>query len=194
MSDESNSPVAARILIVEDEMIVAQHLALILQHMGYQVAGMASTGALAIQLAEESKPALVLMDVNLPGEIDGIEASEQIRARLDIPVVFLSAYDEKDVLHRAKKTESYGYIAKPFSPHILRITIETALYKYASDKRVRESEERYRLLAENANVGIFTTSLDGAFLQANPAVARMAGYENVEEFGYPGRTPLLKRG
>lgn len=182
MSDESNSQVAAIILIVEDEMIVAQHLALILQNMGYQVAGIASTGALAIQLAEESNPALVLMDVNLPGEIDGIEASEQIRARLDIPVVFLSAYDEKDVLHRAKKTEPYGYIAKPFSPHILRITIETALYKYASDKRVRESEEKYRLVAENANVGIFTTSLDGAFLQANPAVARMAGYENVEEF------------
>ena len=180
MSDESNSPVAARILIVEDEMIVAQHLALILKDMGYQVAGMASTGALAIQLAEESKPALVLMDVNLPGEIDGIEASEQIRARLDIPVVFLSAYDEKDVLHRAKKTEPYGYIAKPFSQNILRITIETALYKHGSDKRVRESEERFRKVFEQGPIGMGLVGTHGRFLVANSQLCQMLGYTEDE--------------
>ena len=182
MIEETGKRAEVKILIAEDELIVAEDLALTLQDLGYQVAGIASTGELAIQLAQESKPTLVLMDIKMAGDIDGIEASEQIRTRLDVPVIFLTAYDEEDVLNRAKRTEPYGYVAKPFSHHILKITIETALYKHAADKRVRESEEKYRLLAENANVGIFTTSLDGAFLQANPAVARMAGYESVEEF------------
>ena len=154
MSDETNNPVAARILIAEDEAIVAEDLALTLQDLGYQVVGIASTGLLAIQLAEESKPDLVLMDISCVGRSDGIQASEQIRARFDIPVIFLTAYAETDVLSRAKVTEPYGFLAKPFSYHILKITIETALYKHAADKRMRESEERYRMLVEQSIDGI----------------------------------------
>ncbi len=182
MIDETENRAAVKVLIAEDEMIVAEDLAMTLQDLGYQVAGMASTGEQAIQLAQESKPALVLMDIKLAGDIDGIEASEQIRARFDIPVIFVTAYDEKDVLQRAKQTEPYAYLAKPFSYNILKITVETTLYKHAADKRLRESEEKYRLISESANVGIFTTSLDGAVLQANPAAAKMAGYESVQEF------------
>ncbi len=150
MSEERSNQGPARILIAEDEAIVAEDLALTLQDLGYQVVGTASTGLLAIQLAEESKPDLVSMDIKLRGEIDGIQASEQIRARFDIPVIFLTAYAETDVLSRAKVTEPYGFLAKPFSYHMLKITIETALYKHAADKRVKESEERYRMLVEQS--------------------------------------------
>jgi PAS domain S-box-containing protein len=182
MIEETEEPVAVKILIAEDEVLVAEDLVSTLQDFGYQVVGMASTGEQAIQLAAESNPDVILMDIRLAGEVDGIEASGKIRAWLDVPVIFLTAYDEKDVLSRAKQALPYGYLTKPFSNRILRISIETALYKHAADKRVRESEEKYRLISENANIGILTATLDGVLLQANPAIARMAGYESVEEF------------
>ncbi len=180
MSDEPNNPTPARILIAEDEMIVAESLALTLRNLGYQVVRTVSTGELAIQATEESKPDLILMDVNLRGEIDGIQASEQIRARLDIPVIFLTAYEREDVLSRAKVTEPYGFIAKPFSPYLLKTTIETALYKHAADKRVRESEERYRMLVEQSIDGIAVAQ--GKTLRfVNPELAKMFGFQSEEE-------------
>ncbi len=179
MSDELN-PVAARILIAEDEAIVAEDLAMTLQDLGYQVVGTASTGLLAIQLAEELKPDLVLTDISLRGEINGIQASEQIRARFDIPVIFLTAYAETDVLSRAKVTEPYGFLAKPFSYHILKITIDAALYKHAADKRIRESEERYRMLVEQSLDGIVL--VQGTTVRfVNSALAKMFGFQNKEE-------------
>ncbi len=179
MLEELNNP-AARILIAEDEAIVAEALALTLRAFGYQVVRTVSTGELAIKVAEESKPDLILMDINLRGEIDGIQASEQIRARFDVPVIFLTAYEKEDVLSRAKVTEPYGFIAKPHSNYILQTTIEGALYKHGADKRVRESEERYRMLVEQSIDGI--ALIEGTTLRfVNLALAKMFGFYNKEE-------------
>ncbi len=181
MSDEVKHP-EARILIAEDEAIVAEDLALTVQDLGYQVVGKVSTGLSAIQTAEESKPDLILMDIKLGGEIDGIQASEQIRLLFDIPVIFLTAYAETDVISRAKVTEPYGFLAKPFSYHILKTTIETALYKHAADKRVKESEERYRTLVEQSIDGI--ALIQGATLRfVNPALAKIFGFQKQRRNG-----------
>lgn len=130
----------ARILIVEDERLVAKNLELTLESLGYDVIGHVASGEQAVQRAEELAPELVLMDILLEGEMDGIEAAEIIRQQHDIPVVYLSAYADSSSLERVKKTEPYGYLTKPFVPFELHGTIETALYKHKMESRIRESE------------------------------------------------------
>jgi PAS domain S-box-containing protein len=132
----------AKILIVEDQHIIAEDLGFSLENLGYVVKGKVSDGQAAVDLAEKLRPDLILMDIKLQGDVDGIGAAEQIRKRLDIPVIYLTGYSERDVLERAKKTEPYGYIGKPVSLTELRNTIETGIYKHKVDKSVRQSETR----------------------------------------------------
>jgi CheY-like chemotaxis protein len=119
-----------RILIVEDEGIVATDLESTLQKLGYDVVGIAATGQEAITLAENSAPDLVLMDIRLKGNIDGIEAAEQITASLNVPITFLTAYADEATVERAKTTMPYGYILKPFQEGDIRSAAEVALYKH----------------------------------------------------------------
>jgi len=132
----------AKILICEDELLFTEDMSTTLGEFGYEISGLAVTGEEAVRAAEEVRPDLILMDINLPGKIDGIEAAEQIRTHLDIPVVYLTAYSETDVFERAKQTEPYGYVSKPVRFVELTSTIETALYKHEADRKVRESEAR----------------------------------------------------
>lgn len=157
---EKNLP---KILIVEDEALLAMDLAQSLEDLGYVVTGTAFTGTDAVKEALESRPDLILMDINLPGELDGIAAYSRIREQIDVPVVYLTGYSEKDILERAKKTEPYGYLGKPISLSELRSTLDTALYKHAADKRVRESEERLRFVLESLPDLLFTLTSDGVF-------------------------------
>ena len=118
-----------KILIVEDEGIVILHIRKALEDLGYIVAGIVSSGDEAIIKATEIRPDLVLMDIVLKGEIDGIEAADKIRAILNIPVIYLTAHADEATLQRAKVTEPFGYIVKPFRERDLQIAIEFALYK-----------------------------------------------------------------
>ncbi|WP_370575902.1 response regulator [Methanomethylovorans sp.] len=120
----------AKILVVEDENIVALEIKKRLQKLGYIVPGVASTGEDAISKVEGILPDLVLMDIMLKGEIDGIHAAGEIRKRFNIPVIYLTAYSDEETLQRAKLTEPYGYILKPFEEDDLRTTIEIALYRH----------------------------------------------------------------
>jgi signal transduction histidine kinase len=130
----------ARIMIVEDERILALDLAETLDELGYTVAGMASRGEEAIELARQLSPQLILMDVRLDGDVDGITAAETIRDEHDVPVVFLTAHADDDTLHRATSSEAAAYLVKPFKPPDLRCVIEIALHKHAADMRLRENE------------------------------------------------------
>ena len=130
----------ARIMIVEDERILALDLAETLDELGYTVAGTASRGEEAIELARRLDPQLILMDVRLDGDIDGITAAETIRDEHDVPVVFLTAHADDDTLQRATSTEASAYLVKPFKPPDLRCVIEIALHKHAADMRLRENE------------------------------------------------------
>ncbi len=125
----------SKIMIVEDEWITADDIKMSLQNLGYTVSSVASSGKEAIQKAGEDRPDLVLMDIVLKGEMDGIEAANQIRSRFNIPIVYLTAYADEKVLERAKITEPFGYIVKPFINEDLKIAIEIALYKHKAEKK-----------------------------------------------------------
>jgi PAS domain S-box-containing protein len=177
MADYGSEKTAARILIVEDEAILSEDLGSSLESLGYVVSGKVSTGEEAVELAEKLRPDLILMDIKLQGDIDGIEAADQIRMDLDIPVVYLTGYSENDVLERAKKTEPYGYIGKPISVMELRNTIETAIHKHKADKRVRESEERLRLAMEATNDGVWDWEISTGETYYSPGYFLMLGLE-----------------
>ena len=128
----------ARILVVEDQKILAMVLAKSLKNLGYEVVGMVSTGEEAIRKARETEPDLIMMDITLEGEMDGIEATTRIRSFHDTAIVYLTAHTAEDVFERAKDTEPQAYMTKPVSPQELGRTVEMALYKHEADKRVRE--------------------------------------------------------
>lgn len=138
----------ARILIVEDEAIVARDIEQQILEMGYEPVGRATSGEQAIELAQATLPALVLMDIQLSGEMDGIAAAQQIRTQFSIPVVFLTAFAADDILSRAKLTEPFGYILKPFSERELRTVLEMALYKHQAEEKLRSTTRQLKALSQ----------------------------------------------
>ncbi|WP_300607169.1 response regulator [Methanohalophilus sp.] len=124
-----------KILVVEDEKIVALGIKRMLKNMGYIVPSIASSGEEAIKKAEITFPDLILMDIMLKGEIDGISAAKIISDDMDIPVVYLTAYSDNKIIQKAKETKPYGYITKPFEEADLQITIEAALSKYKAKNK-----------------------------------------------------------
>jgi CheY-like chemotaxis protein len=135
--------VTAKILVVDDESIIAKDIQYRLKDLGYDAPAIAASGEGAIKKVEEIKPDLVLMDIMLKGDMDGIEAAGQIRDRFDVPVVYVTASMDKKMQERAKVTEPYGYIIKPFEDKDLRPVIEMALQRPKLEKALRESEERF---------------------------------------------------
>lgn len=131
------------VLVVEDESIVAKDIQNSLKKLGYSVPSVENTGEDAIDAAGQYKPNLILMDIMLKGEISGIEAAEQIRTRYQIPVIFLTAYADESTLSKAKVTEPYGYIIKPFKEIDLHTSIEMALYKHGKEQEVRKERDLY---------------------------------------------------
>ncbi len=170
-----------KILLVEDEGIVAKDIADTLKSQGYDVPAIASSGEQAIEKAEQIQPDLVLMDIVLKGDMDGIAAAEQIRRRFDIPVVYLTAYTDDKTVQRAKITEPFAYITKPFETRELCTNIEMALYKHKAEYALRESKEQFKNIFNNTLVGLYRTTPDGRILMANPAVVRMLGYESFDQ-------------
>jgi CheY-like chemotaxis protein len=134
-----------RILVVEDEGIVAHDIKHMLNGLGYEVPVIASSGEDAIKRVAEKKPDLVLMDIVLGGDMDGIEAAKQIRARFDIPVVYLTAYADETTVSRAKMTAPYGYLVKPFTEGELHAAIEIALHKHEMEREVPHLTENMEL-------------------------------------------------
>jgi len=128
----------SQIMIVEDENIIAMDIQETLKGLGFGTA-VASNGEDAVTKATEERPDLVLMDIVLPGELDGIEAARKIREHLDIPVVYLTAYSDINTLHRAKITEPFGYLLKPLKERELLATVEMALYKHKTGLQLKES-------------------------------------------------------
>jgi len=126
-------------MIVEDEMVVAGDIKRTLQDKEYEVSSVVSSGEEAIKKAEADNPDLVLMDIVLKGEMDGIETAKQIRSRFNIPVLYLTAYADEKTLTRAKITEPFGYIVKPFHEKELHSNIEMALYKHKAERKLKES-------------------------------------------------------
>ena len=124
-----------KILIVEDEMIIAEDMADALSNLGYEVTAIVASGDEAIEKAATNYPAIVIMDINLQGDIDGVEAAQKIRNSQNIPVVFLTAYADQTTLERAKATEPFAYLLKPFQERELKTTIEIAIERDRAEKK-----------------------------------------------------------
>ena len=164
------------ILVVEDEGIVARDIQHRLESIGYRVPEIAATGKDAISRALDLKPDVVLMDIMLRGPMDGIEAATFIREKLDVPVVYVTAYAEEEVLKRARVTEPYGYIVKPFEDRELQAAVEIALFRHRAERKMAESEKRYRTLVTSLQEGIMMTDVEENIVYANPALCEMLGY------------------
>ena len=169
-----------RILIVEDEPLVATDLSAHLYRLGYQPVGQVASGARAIALAGELRPDLVLMDIRLEGPMDGVDAALEIRQRFQIPSIFLSGFSEKATIDRAKLAEPFAYILKPFEGRELRANIEMALYKHRVEGALRQNEERYRAVVEDQSELIARFRPDGTLLFVNGAYCRFFG-QKLEE-------------
>jgi two-component system cell cycle sensor histidine kinase/response regulator CckA len=169
-----------KILIVEDEAVVALDLRQQLAKLGYDPVAVAHTGEEALVLAGHLRPDLVLMDIKLPGEMDGIRVAQTLRERFAVPVVYLTAYSDQDLVQRTKLTEPYGYVIKPFVVSELGIVIEMALYKHQMEVVLRESEARHRMILHSAMDGFWQVDMQGRLLEVNAAYCRMSGYSEQE--------------
>ena len=174
-----------RILVVEDERIVAKDLELRLVSLGYLVVGSVATGEDAVRLAGEKQPDLVMMDIRLRGEIDGIEAADQIRRRFQLPIIYLTAHSDEETLRRAQFTEPHGYLLKPFQERELRTVIEMGLYKHQAERKLRASARRYATTLSSIGDGVIATDRDGRVTFLNPIAERLTGWSLAEAAGQP---------
>ncbi|MDI6644207.1 MAG: PAS domain S-box protein [Methanobacteriaceae archaeon] len=171
-----------KILLVEDESIEAMDIKKNLESYGFEVPYVASYGDEAIQKAREINPDLILMDIVLKGEVDGIDAAQKIM-KLNIPVVYLTAHSEKATIERAKFTTPYGYILKPFQSNELALTIEMAIYKHEMEKNLRKNEEKFRLLYENAPLPYQSLNEAGILVDVNKTWLEKMGFTRGDVLG-----------
>lgn len=157
------------VLVVEDESIVSKDIQHSLKKLGYSVVGAASTGEKAIELASSTMPDIILMDIMLKGEMNGIEAADEIRRTRSIPVIFLTAYADESTLSKAKITEPYGYILKPFKEIDLHTTIEMAIYKHSREQEVVKERDLLFSLVENKD----TTQKGFIFVKSNSKLVKL---------------------
>ena len=170
-----------RILVVEDEVIIAMEIADRLKSMNYEVIRIVANGEMAIKTALEEIPDLVLMDIMIQGELDGIETATKILSHIDLPIIYLTANADESTLERAKVSDAFGYLIKPFEEKELNTTIEMALYKHQMEAKLRESEERFKSLVENSSIGIFRLSNGGRILHGNPTFINLLGFSELKE-------------
>jgi len=174
----------ATILVVEDESIVAMDLQHRLIAMGYSVPTVAASAQDALKKAAEVRPDLVLMDIRLRGDMDGIEAAEQIRDLLDVPPVYLTAYTDEDTLRRAKITEPFGYIVKPFDERTLRSTVEMALYRCQTERQLKQSEAWLDATLRCVSEAVIAADEDSHVVFMNPAAETLTGRTHDEALGF----------
>jgi PAS domain S-box-containing protein len=173
------------ILIVEDEAIVALDLSLQLADLGYAVAGVAASGEQALALVAQQAPDLILMDVRLQGQLDGIETAQRIRAERDIPVIFLTSHSDADTVQRAARTAPYGYLTKPYQLKELRAGIEVALTKSRMERQLRQADRWFAHTLRCVGDGVVVTDLDARVRFLNPAAEQLTGWSVDAALGQP---------
>ena len=177
----------SRILIAEDEARVATDLGRCLSEMGYEIAGIVDTGEAAVSQTLALKPDLVLMDIRLKGQLDGIEAAGQIRTvyRPPPPVVFLTAYADEATLGRAGYCDPFAYVVKPYDPRALRAAVQTAFYRHHAELRIRKQERMLATTLRSLGDGVIATDKDGVVNYINPMGESLTGWTLFEALGQP---------
>lgn len=182
---ESIAMPPAKILIIEDDRVVARDIRQQLTRMGHTVVGSTGRGEDAVGLALNAEPELVLMDIRLEGSVDGIDAAQQIRERCRIPVVFLTAYSDDETVKRATVTEPFGYLLKPYEDSQLRTIIDMALYKHAAERRLQESERRYATTLASIGDAVIATDNQLHVSFMNPVAEALTGWPQQDARGRP---------
>ncbi|MFC1813610.1 response regulator [Thermodesulfobacteriota bacterium] len=159
-----------QIMVVEDEAVIALRLQQRLSMMGYEVVALSHSSEESLEKARDLRPDLILMDIKIPGNLDGIAVAKIVKSELDIPVVFLTAFVEDQIIERAKQAEPYGYIVKPFQDQELKAAVEIALYKKDMERRLNESGQQYRSMIDSMGDAIHVVDRDLRFLIVNPAL------------------------
>ena len=189
---------AAKILVVEDERITAEDIKGGLQNAGYTVPAIVDSGEDAIKKTEEFSPDLVLMDIKLKGEMDGIKAAEDIRSRFGIPVIYLTAYSDNNTVQRAKITEPSGYILKeqtglikkPFEESELHTAIEITLYRHKMERRLRNNAKWMDALLRSVNDGVVAVDSVGKVKFMNSVAEGLTGWLELDAVGMDLRNVL----
>jgi PAS domain S-box-containing protein/putative nucleotidyltransferase with HDIG domain len=176
-----------RILIVEDESLVARDIENMVTSQGYEVCGVASTSEDALALTAESRPEIILMDVIIRGSLDGIALAEKIWDSYHIPIIYVTAYADEHTLKRAKITEPFGYILKPFDERELKIAIEMAYYKSRLAMKLKEREEWLSALLRSIGDGVIATDRSGQITFMNPLAEKLTGWRQEEALKMPLR-------
>jgi diguanylate cyclase (GGDEF)-like protein/PAS domain S-box-containing protein len=174
-----------RILIVEDEKIISLDLKLRIERFGYTVVGTTTTGEEAIELAEKLRPDLILMDIMLAGELDGVETATTIQEQHDIPVIYLTAYSDEGTVERAQSTDPFGFVLKPFKERELYTTIKVAIHKSRADRNVARSERRITAVLDSVGEAIIATNAEGRIEFMNPVSEKLIGLTESEARGLP---------
>ncbi|MDM8536690.1 response regulator [Desulfobacterales bacterium HSG17] len=185
----------AKIMIVEDEFIVAMHMKALLKKMGYEVIAMLTTGEEALELIVEEQdsqnlPDIILMDISLGGKMDGIQTALEIKKKVNIPVIFSTAYTDDEILNRAKYAEPSGYLIKPIDSRQMTITIDMALHKAKMELDLKKSEERFRQMTEASPFPIYIMDTDNRLIYANKKFPEVFGYKAEE---LPDRESWLEK-
>jgi hypothetical protein len=163
-------------MVVEDESIIAEDIQAMLESLGYTVPAIALSGEEAIQKAVETHPDLVLMDIVLRGKMDGVEAAEYLRIHHHMPVIYVTAYADEKTLRRAKLTEPFGYILKPFDERELHTAIELALYKHQMEEKLKESQQWLVTTLRSIGAAVLATDAQGYVSFMNPAAEELTGW------------------
>jgi PAS domain S-box-containing protein len=174
-----------KIVIVEDEGLIAADLQGRLEREGYQVPGIAATGGEALQLVRAESPDLILMDIRLAGDLDGIQVADRVRREYDIPVVYLTAYEDRETLQRASQTQAFGYIKKPFAVASLRGPIEMAISKHRHERYLREQRDWLSASFSAVPDAVVVTDGSGRVCYLNPVAERLTGCEVDNALGRP---------
>lgn len=166
-----------RIIILEDEFLISEDLRTMLEMEGYDVVAIETSGQETIRKAEKLKPDIVLIDIQLEGEIDGVEVADFLTKKMFLPIIYITAFSDENMLERVRFTEPYGYILKPYDRKNVLITIKNALYKHKIEQKLRISKQKYRSLFEESNDPIFIHDLDGNIINANSKACELLKYE-----------------
>lgn len=172
-----------KILVVEDESIIAKDIQTRLKRFGYDVIAVTASGEEAISQAAANYPDLVLMDIRIKGEIDGVEAARQIHTRFNIPIVYLTAHADDNTLKRAKLTEPFGYLLKPFKERELYTAIEIALAKDKRERQLKESEQWLATILKSISDAVIASDANGAVTFMNPVAEALTGWKQSDAFG-----------
>lgn len=174
-----------RILVVEDEIIIAKNIELKLRNYGYEPIGICSTGQYAIEQAANQKPDLILMDISIKGDLDGIETAEVIQSKQSVPVIYLTALADDKTFQKAKISQPFAYLIKPFNDRELHVAIEIALYKHQTEREIIEQRQWLSATLNGIAEAVIATDANGLIQFMNPIALELIGWSQEEAMGRP---------